>query len=225
MSVIVDLTTPSHAFELGRILQLESGTSAVLENLVPLGEKAVPFFTVYGAAREEFEAEVENHPSVGELREVSVHDDEVLYALDWEVERDLFFEGLHETKAQLLSGTGSGDQWFFELRFPSHDAFEEFQEFCSSTHIPLNIQRMYNPTRPDSGPWYGLTRVQRETLAKAVQEGYYDIPRKRSTDELADSFDISDQAVTERLRRAIVTLVENTIIAAEEAEERADSIS
>ena len=42
-----------------------------------------------------------------------------------------------------------------------------------------------------------------------------------STDDLAEALDISDQAVTERLRRAIETLVTNTLIAteAEETEE------
>ncbi|WP_249361517.1 helix-turn-helix domain-containing protein [Haloterrigena sp. H1] len=34
--------------------------------------------------------------------------------------------------------------------------------------------------------------------------GYYDIPRGCTTAELADELGISDQAVTERLRRAIV---------------------
>lgn len=77
--------------------------------------------------------------------------------------------------------------------------------------------RIYNPTNPDSGPWYGLTPVQRATLVRAVREGYYSIPRELSTQELADSFDVSDQAVTERLRRAIASLVENTLgVAADE---------
>jgi predicted DNA-binding protein YlxM (UPF0122 family) len=58
-------------------------------------------------------------------------------------------------------------------------------------------------------------------LVLAVRNGYYSIPRQVSTQELADTLEISDQAVTERLRRAIETLVENTIIAmeAEETEE------
>jgi predicted DNA binding protein len=46
-----------------------------------------------------------------------------------------------------------------------------------------------------------------------------------STQELAEEFDISDQAVTERLRRAIMTLTENTLIAmqAEQDEEFDDA--
>ncbi len=66
-------------------------------------------------------------------------------------------------------------------------------------------------TRPDSGPDFGLTPVQRETLLLAVDRGYYAIPRECTTLELAEELDISDQAVTERLRRAIVTVVKNTV--------------
>ncbi len=64
--------------------------------------------------------------------------------------------------------------------------------------------------------WYGVTQAQRETLMRAVQGGYYSIPRRMSTQDLADDLGISDQAVTERLRRAIVALTENTLIAMEE---------
>ena len=45
---------------------------------------------------------------------------------------------------------------------------------------------------------------------------YYSIPRQMATRELADEFGISDQAVTERFRRAIETLTENTLIATED---------
>jgi predicted DNA binding protein len=213
MSVIAHLRVPASSFELGRILDIRRGASVELENLVPLGEKAVPFFTVHDAARDSFEANVADHPSVDHIQEVSRHDSQTLYSLDWAVSRDVFFQGIHETSAQLLSATGTAETWEFELRFPSHEALSELQEFCSNAHIPLEVGRIYNPTKPGTGPWYGLTETQRETLIRAVEGGYYSIPRKMSTKDLAASFDVSDQAVTERLRRAIVTLVENTLIA------------
>jgi len=50
-----------------------------------------------------------------------------------------------------------------------------------------------------------LSEPQREALTLAVRRGYYDIPRGCTTAELADELGISDQAVTERLRRAIGT--------------------
>jgi hypothetical protein len=149
---------------------------------------------------------------------VNQHDGETLYALDWTVSRDLFFQGLSEANAQLLNATGESTTWEFELRFPDHEALGEFQEYCSNAHISLEVGRIYNPTRPTSGMWYGLTAAQRDTLVRAVQGGYYDIPRRLSTKDLAAEFDISDQAVTERLRRAIVALVENSLVVAMEEE-------
>jgi hypothetical protein len=153
---------------------------------------------------------------------VSRHDDRVLYALDWAVARDILFQGFIETDAHLLSARGTDEAWEFELRFPDHAALSAFRDYCTNAHVRLEVRRVYNPTRPGSGPWYGLTDTQRDTLVRAVRGGYYAIPRETSTMDLADEFDVSDQAVTERLRRAIVALVENTIIVALEDAERDD---
>jgi len=60
---------------------------------------------------------------------------------------------------------------------------------------------------------------QRETLSYAVSAGYHSLPRRVSTKDIAEEFDISDQAVTERLRRGITTLVTNTLLAAQETTE------
>ena len=119
-----------------------------------------------------------------------------------------------------MNATGGPEKWEFELRFPSHEALATFQEECSDARIHVEVGRVYNPTRPESGPFYGLTQPQRDTLVRAVDGGYYSIPRQLSTQDIAEEFDISDQAVTERLRRAIVTLVDNSLVAAmEEADE------
>jgi len=212
MSVIVHLRLSATSFELGRILEMETDTSIVLEDLVPLGENAVPFFTVHDATKDDFEATVRAHSSVETITEVNTHDDQTLYALDWAVSEDLFFQGIREMEGHLLNGTGTTDTWEFELRFPTHTALGEFKDHCANADLSVEVIRIYNPTRPDSGPWYGLTPRQRDTLTQAVQEGYYSIPCGISTQELAEALQISDQAVTERLRRAIITLVENTLI-------------
>ncbi|RQG87036.1 helix-turn-helix domain-containing protein [Natrarchaeobius halalkaliphilus] len=216
MAVIAHLRIPADSFELGRILELETTGTIELENMVPLGEKAVPFFSVSDAVRESFEQNVENHPSVERIIEVTRHDDERLYSLDWSVGRDVFLQGVVDLQGQLLSATGTVNTWEFEIRFPTHEALSEFQEYCSNAHISLEVGRIYNPVRPGTGMWYGVTEAQRETLMSAVQGGYYSIPRRMSTQDLADDLGISDQAVTERLRRAIETLTENTLIAMEE---------
>ncbi len=47
-----------------------------------------------------------------------------------------------------------------------------------------------------------LSDVERETLAKAVSEGYFESPRQATLGTLADEFDISKPAVSKNLRRA-----------------------
>jgi predicted DNA binding protein len=217
MSVITELSISAQEFELGRILQMEAETSIILETMVPIGDRSIPFFRLHNG-RESFEETVRMHEAVDDIQVVNSHNDETLYALDWDIGSDTFLEGILTMGAQVLQATGTATTWEFELRMPSHDALSDFQEYCADADLPIDVKRIYNPTKPDAGPWYGLTGSQREMLALAVEAGYYSIPRQASTQELADEFGISDQAVTERLRRGIDILVTNTLLLGEEAE-------
>jgi predicted DNA binding protein len=212
MGVIVELSIPADAFQLGQILTTEGETTITLNTMVPLGGKTVPFFRVHGSARDSFEASVRENSAVLDVHVVTEHDNEVLYALDWESRDEAFLSMVKRLDGHVLEATGSSDQWIFELRFSTHDSLSTFQESCFEADIPLDVKRIYNPTKPDAGPWYGLTTPQRETLMMAVERGYYSLPRRISTQELAEEFDVSDQATTERLRRAVETLVTNTLL-------------
>lgn len=212
MSVIADFQIPSSAFELGRILTVEGGASIELETIVPTGRDTVPLFWVYNSDREHFVDNVQRHPAVDTAMELDVFDDRTLFTLDWDASRDYIFEGLLKSDGQLLGATGTADTWKFELRFHTHDNLSTFTTHCESAQIPLEVTRVYNPTKPGAGQWYGLTEPQFEALTLAVEMGYYDIPRGCTTKELAEKLGISDQAVTERLRRAILTLAKNTLI-------------
>ncbi len=58
-----------------------------------------------------------------------------------------------------------------------------------------------------------LTEPQREAIAEAYRQGYYDVPREISLEELANELDISHQALSERLRRA------NRVLAGEQLDD------
>nr|WP_235908653.1 helix-turn-helix domain-containing protein [Halosegnis rubeus] len=212
MAVIVELTIPADAFELGQILRVEEPTQVTVETMVPLGGKPTPFVRIHNGTRDTFERTVREHPSVHDIQLVNSHDDELLYALDWEPADDSVLQTILNLGGVLLNATGTADRWSLELRFPTHEALSAFQEYYIEQEIQVSIKHIYNPTRPDAGPWFGLTPPQRETLSYAVESGYYSLPREVSTQELAKRFDISDQAVTERLRRGIATLVQNTLL-------------
>lgn len=52
-----------------------------------------------------------------------------------------------------------------------------------------------------------LTHRQREVLDVAFERGYYDVPRRVTTEELASELDIDDSTVSEHLQRAERNLV------------------
>ncbi len=55
-----------------------------------------------------------------------------------------------------------------------------------------------------------LTDAHRETLEVALTEGYFNVPRRINLVELAESMDISDSAVSQRLRRGVATVLDDT---------------
>jgi predicted DNA binding protein len=203
MSVITEVRIPSKDFELGQILSLEDASAIKLETLVPSGDATVPLFWVYEPVGNGFLDTVERYPTVNSVMEVDVFDDRTLFRLDWDASQDHLFQCILEHGGHILSATGSPEGWNFEIRFSDREALSQCQVCCEDAHISLKINRIYKPTDPEAGPWYGLSEPQREALTLAVRMGYYDIPRGCTTAELADELGISDQAVTERLRRAI----------------------
>ena len=218
MSVIAEFQVPATEFELGRILSVEGMSSIELESLVPIGGATVPLFWIHNSTRDTFVESVQQHPAVNNTSAVDVFEDRTLFTLDWDAHQDRVFRGIETHEGQLLSAVGRPDTWQFELRFPDHEALSDFTAHCQSESVSLEATRVYNPTKPDAGPWYGLSEPQREAITLAVESGYYDIPRGCTTQELADKLGISDQAVTERLRRAIVALVTHTLVPAKSSE-------
>lgn len=214
MSVITEFRLPSNEFELGRILDLDDVSAIELETLVPTGEVTVPLFWLHDPGRGCLDA-IERHPVVNSATVVDSFEDRSLLRLDWDASRDELFQCLLASEGQILSATGTPEAWEFEVRFPGREALGRYRDCCTAEGLALDITRVYNPSVPEAGPWYGLTEPQREALALAVRMGYYDIPRGCTTVALAEELGISDQAVTERLRRAISVLGRNTLLALE----------
>ena len=65
-----------------------------------------------------------------------------------------------------------------------------------------------------------LPRKQAETLRLALETGYFDVPRDVTLQDLADELGVSDQTVSERLRRGIATVVDDAL--EDELDERLD---
>jgi hypothetical protein len=92
-----------------------------------------------------------------------------------------------------------------------------FQAACEDAGVGLGLRRIYSAADPDAGDPalddpIGLTPARRETLLTALEVGYFAVPRETTLVELAAELGISDQAVSERLRRAQAKLLTTTLV-------------
>lgn len=218
MGVIVGLSLRAGEFELGRILGDENDSDMRLEAVVPLGKTIFPLVRVYGRS-DDFRERVRTHPSVDDVRVVMESDDQAMYALEWDGEDDSFVGGLQRNDGIVLSATRREDQnWVFEVLFETADLLSAFQAHCNQHDIVFQLDRVAQSPASGHDRDYGLTAPQREALIAALEQGYYGVPRKATVKDLADQLGISDQAVTERLRRATINLGSNTVLRGVERE-------
>lgn len=210
MSVIVEVRVEGETFELGRILQPPDDTRLVLDHLEGEVPGTLPVWA-YGRRADAVTTTARVREPVEDLRSIGRFPGRNLYALEWDPEADQLLAGVGSVGGSLLRGEVDEGDWTLAVRFPSRDALSRFREHCGDHGIDVAVERRYDPD-PAGRTDYGLTDRQRETLELAVDSGYYDIPRETTTQDLGEALGVSDQAVTERLRRGIGRLVDATLL-------------
>lgn len=211
MSVIVGVSIPAEDFILGKALQKTAGITVEVEKMIPTGGSAIPYFWVIGDNKEEFDAVLESEPELSTFEVIDTLDDRQLYRAEWDSSADTFVQTMIESDVVLQEAGGNADSWEFQLRFPDAHQLSEFHTACRQQGIDLAIESLYNPIEPTTIETRDLTEAQLALLERAFDEGYFDVPRRITLVELADELGISDQAVNERLRRGLTTLIGATI--------------
>ncbi|MFC7194516.1 helix-turn-helix domain-containing protein [Halosimplex aquaticum] len=138
-------------------------------------------------------------------------DDGTLYRATWPPDVESVGYAYLQTGATILEATGRDDAWRLRLRFDDHDDVSEFYEHCEANGIEFEVNRIYNPTSPKAGGQFGLTPKQQEALVAALEAGFYDVPQDVTMADVADALDVTQQALSERIRRAHGNLVSNVL--------------
>lgn len=203
MTVIAEYRLPSDELAPGRAVP--SGVTVELERVAEDASSVVGYFWFSGGDPDRVERTLaEDHA----VREASVTDDAAGVDQCHGVCR--LGEGsplwaVLDHGGEVLEATGDGDDWELMVSFPDAGRFSTFQGDTADDHVS-DLVSVYDPTEADT-PDTDLTDRQRETLATAYREGYFSIPRKVTLGDLADRLDVSDQAISERLRRGEAKLV------------------
>jgi len=186
---------------------------------------SVPMRSVFWASGEDldrFEEAVEADETVRSVRVVAENDGERLYRACYPEsipDVELYHTGIDEDGV-FLKAESSGDGWTIKMLFPDRESFTAFRDACDDLDFTLDVDSIYSKPFSDSGDEVALTDPQRDLLTRAVEVGYFDIPRETTLQELGQQMDISGQAASERLRRGMETLIRETVT--EEALERGE---
>ena len=111
---------------------------------------------------------------------------------------------------RICEATGTSTAWVFELRLPSRDALVAFNDECKRREASVSVTHLRSADG-ETPPLLGLTDKQQQLLTVAYEEGYFDVPRGISQDELASRLGVSKSAVSQRLRRAMTELCATTL--------------
>ncbi|WP_408960114.1 helix-turn-helix domain-containing protein [Natrinema sp. 74] len=168
-----------------------------------------------GGDFESFDAGLKTDPTINPPSQVATFGERRLYQvkLTSRGRQTSIYPAIIEERSVMREVTATADGWNFSVAFPDTEALERYHGFFLERNIDIEIRELYEDDEPfDNVQFqYGLTELQRETLVAAVEAGYLDIPRSCSLAELGERFDISPNAASERFRRGVKALVENTV--------------
>lgn len=211
MTVIVDISIPAEEFALGHLLEVRPGVRVRLETMIPTSGSPIPYFWVKRPDAEAVTMAFQESPIVNEVSLIDEVEDETLFRVDWSEDIDGVIDAITEANAVVLSGNGLGDHWSFKLRFPDSDSLSSFYQNVIDDDIAITLDSVHNPTDGSTSSEYGLTAEQREALQIAFEQGYFAVPREVTLVDLAQMLDISDSAVSQRIRRGVAKLLSATL--------------
>lgn len=214
MTVIADISIPARSFAIGRVFDEFSDVEITLERIVPLQDRVNPLFWISNADRHPIEAKLRDHTDVEAVEVLTVADGKSLFEVAIDADDTGLVQALTEARANILEARGTADHWDFRLRFRSHDDLSSFNVALTDRGVPVTLRHLYNPSEPDDTS--AISLEQRETLLLAYDHGYFEVPRRTTLAELADEVDVSDTALSQRMRRGVASLVEHSLLSDED---------
>ncbi|MFC4357239.1 helix-turn-helix domain-containing protein [Halobium salinum] len=205
MPVVTDISLSGDSFPLGHLLELDDSFTVEFERLVPTGNAVLPFFWVPAGSVDAAVEALDDRSLVASVEVLTEVENRALLQVEWTDAVNGVVDALLETDGAIVSGKAVRGSWKFRLRFPDHYQLRQFTALCTESDVAFDVEGVYNPHPP--GDESRLTSVQWDTLMAAHEKGYFEVPRRATLSDLAAEFDVSEQAISQRLRRAMNVVV------------------
>jgi len=211
VTTITDIRVPADQFPLGRILREYPDVEIELERIVPTRREVIPLFWVETESEQAVEETLEEDALVEEIVQLTRTPDRILYSVNWSSDINALVRAIVDLNVGVLTGEGTANFWEFRLQFRNREQFSQFRRTCQRKDIDIELLRVYNPRIP---PEEGvLSPEQADALATAYENGYWNVPREITQIELAEIVGISDNSMSQRLRRGVKLAVAEMLYA------------
>lgn len=210
MSLVAEFSVPAEAFCLGEALDTVPNATVEFDRLVAHPpDHVMPFIWVLNTDQDTFDAALADDPTVETAAVTDFFEDALLYQVAWTDVVGERLQAILNHEGVVLEARGSENEWRLLIRFGTRDHFEEFREHFEQFG-EIVLHQLTSPQTPGKGQ-YGVSPEQRDALLAAYDAGYYETPSEVTGEELAQDLGITQQAVSQRVRRGVTALIENTI--------------
>lgn len=211
MSLFGEFHVPADAFVFYGSFQTEPDMVIEIERIVAADELLTPYFWVSDVSTDDFEAAARDDPTIERLQRLDEYEEATLYRADWTDRIEALIYAYTHIGAVIIDAEGQNSEWILRMRFDDREKLEEFNEYLHEQDVSFDLRRLYEISHPRSESQFGLTPKQAEALITAWEMGYFELPRDATMEEVADELDIAPQSLSDRLRRAQNTLVEEAL--------------
>lgn len=209
--LIATFALPPEAVALDETLRVVPGIEVEAERIAAHSTAwTMPCLWVSGADFAAVEPALRDDPTVDDIVETYEYEDETYVQIVWSdavVDR---IDAYTDRAASILEAAADDDGWQLQIRFATREQLEHFRESLRDQGHGLDLLELTTPGSPRQTTGH-VTPGQRDALVAAMERGFYEVPREISAEELAAELGISQQALSERLRRGIDSLVDSTL--------------
>lgn len=211
MSLFGEFHVPADEFVFHAALEAEPTTVIEIERVVATDQLLTPYFWVSKVSPATFETAAADDPTVERVQQLDDFEDATLYRAKWVDRIEPLVYAYTHIGAVILSAEGQKTEWTLRMRFDDRKTLDEFNTYLSDEDVAFDLRQLYETTHPRSSGQFGLTPKQYETLTTAWEMGFFDLPRATTMEGVADALGIAPQSVSDRLRRAQDTLIQEAL--------------
>jgi predicted DNA binding protein len=168
----------------------------------------VYFFWVEAEDFDAVERAFDEDPTVADYHSVIEAESQRTYGIEYADDASLLSPVITDMGGIILESQSHSMGWLLAVHLADHEALNRLNEYLSAEDFRYEVFEIQHVDRIDDQTDFGLTKEQIEAMVCAYVHGYYDQPRQISLAELGSVLEISETAVSGRLRRGSARLAE-----------------